>query len=88
MTADGDPRRFALGVGLDDIDLRARRVNTHPEAGHLPIPEYGVLALPPRADRQYAWRWFGVAVSPLPGLIGFPLDGDACAIYRKHTVSR
>ena len=45
MAADGDPRRFALGAGLDDIDLRARRVDTHPEAGQLPIPEYGVLAL-------------------------------------------
>ena len=45
MAADGDPRRFALGVGLDDIDLRARRVDADPEAGQLPIPEYGVLAL-------------------------------------------
>ena len=38
-----DPLRSVGSARLRDIDLATGRIDPHPEAGELPIPEYGVL---------------------------------------------
>ena len=37
--AEGDAARAAAGAALDDVDLPARGVDAHAEAGELPVPE-------------------------------------------------